>query len=88
MIREARSTWESISSAMSASRFFGDRHLLPADLAQDKAAAGFNDGQGLIQFMGDAGGHFSQGGHLAGLHQLLFRLDSFGNIVGGNDVNR
>ena len=36
----------------------------------------------LVQLMGDAGGHFTQGGEFGGMDQLLLGLAQIGNILG------
>ena len=63
--------------------FFLNR-LISINLADKKTAGGFDNRKGLVEFMGNAGGHFSQGCHFTGLDQLLFGFKSFGNITGGD----
>ena len=37
-------------------------------LSHKEVAGGIDDRKGLVEFMGHAGGHFPEGGHLAGLY--------------------
>ena len=51
----------------------------------DKETTGrFDDRKGLVELMGNTGGHLPQGCHFAGLDQLLLGFQSFGNITGGH----
>ena len=43
-------------------------------LAQEKTAGGLDHGKGLIEFMGDPGGHLAQGRHFSCLDQLDLRF--------------
>ena len=56
--------------------------------AQEITGRSLDDGERLIQFVGYAGGHFPESRHLAGLNELLFHFDAFGNICRTKDEDR
>ena len=58
--------------------------LLLVDLADEQRADRLDDRQGLVEFVSDAGGHFTQSGHLAGLDQLLLGLQALGDVACGD----